>query len=409
MRYREALRFLYALELRGVRLGLLPMKRALALSGHPERTLRFVHVAGTNGKGSVAAMIEAALREGGFRTGLYTSPHVHRFAERIRINGRPIFDQEIEHHVTSLKRLLTGRGAPRLTFFEATTWVALEAFRSHRPDVVVLETGLGGRLDATNVVSPEVSVITSVGMDHEALLGHTLVSIAREKAGIIKRGVPVVVGARQRNVRAVILRKARASSAQALLIDRDFRAQPSGLALPGVHQLDNAACARAALGLLSDRGFAVSNATTRRAFAAVRWPGRLENVAGRPPVLLDAAHNPDGCKALASYLRALRRPGKRVLLFGAMTDKNTRAMLKALDGVVDARVYTSTGMTRSEAPSTLASIRPGECTESVRDALRLARRLAGPRGLVVVAGSIFVMAEARRWLLRPRTDPLIAL
>ncbi|HMI91499.1 MAG TPA: Mur ligase family protein, partial [Polyangiales bacterium] len=279
-RYADALARLYALQTRGMRFGANRMASALALRGHPERGQRFVHVAGTNGKGSVSAMIEASLRAAGYRTGLFTSPHLHRFVERVRISGRPIGDAEASARVRDVLAASAAWGEPESTFFELTTLLALESFRDHRCDVVVLETGIGGRLDATNAIVPEVSVITTIALEHTEILGSTHAAIAREKAGILKVGVPAVVGVREPSARRVIARRARAQGAPLALIDRDFAPLVSAsaragrfavrvreqvidglrLALPGAHQQDNAACAVAAMLQLRERGFDVSDA-----------------------------------------------------------------------------------------------------------------------------------------------------
>ncbi len=421
--YREAVRYLYGLEPRGIRLELDRVRAALALRGDPHRGCRFVHVAGTNGKGSVAAMTEAALRAAGLRTGLYTSPHLHRFVERIRIDGRPVSEASVARRVADLRAALAVPGAPELTFFETATLLAFECFRDAQCDVVVLEVGLGGRLDATNVIEPALSVITRIALDHQGRLGNTLGAIAAEKAGILKRGVPAVVGVREPEAREVIAARARALRVPVWWIDRDFAARDEGRGrlsvrvggewisglrsrLAGAHQRDNAAVVVAALRRLSAQGLVdVPEEAIRRGLGAVRWPGRLERIGRAPTFLLDAAHNPDGCTALAAHLDGLPRRGPRVLVFGAMADKDLAAMLAAFDGRVDERIYAEPKMARATAVATLAAIRPGRLARSTADALARARRRAGPEGLVVVAGSIFLMAEARARLRGVPTEP----
>jgi len=428
--YADALARLYALQSRGMRFGASRMASALALRGHPERGQRFVHVAGTNGKGSVSAMIEASLRAAGYRTGLFTSPHLHRFVERVRIAGRPIGDAEASARVRDVLAASAAWGEPESTFFELTTLLALESFRDHRCDVVVLEVGLGGRLDATNAVTPELSVITTIALEHTEILGGTHAAIAREKAGILKPGVPAVVGVREPSARRVIARRARAQGAPLALIDRDFGPLPDAragrfavrvgeqvlgglrLALHGAHQQDNAACAVAALLQLRERGFDVGDDAMRKGLARVLWPARLERVARvarRPAFLFDAAHNPEGAQVLAEFLQQNRAAGPRVLIFGAFADKDFGAMLRVLRPHVDRIVYCPPPVWNAAKSSALRRCAPGIAARDVPDALARARRAAGPRGEIVVAGSIYLVAAARAHVLGLRSDPPIRM
>jgi dihydrofolate synthase/folylpolyglutamate synthase len=397
VRYADALEWLYSLQSRGMQPGLARVRRVLALRGHPERRVPSVLVAGTNGKGSVATMIAAGLRG---RVGLFTSPHMHRFVERFRIGGRPVGEARLARAITELKRTLDTRGTPPLTFFEICTVLAFELFQDC--DVIVLEVGLGGRLDATNVVTPLVSVISSIALDHTDWLGPTLAHIAREKAGILKRGVPVVVGTREPEALRVIRARARRLAAPLQCIERDF-APALDAPLPGAFQADNFALARAALRVLPARFRAA-----RPNFARVRWPGRLELLPGAPDVLCDAAHNPHAAEALAAHLAQLHYP-RRVLLFGAMRDKEHDVMITLLRPHVDAMVFARAHTPRAQAAEVLAERHGGEAFASVPTALVRARKLAGKRGLVVACGSIFLMTEVRAQVLGLRSDPLIAL
>lgn len=421
-RYQEALRWLYGLESRGIKLGLDRIAHAAEVRGHPERALRYVHVAGTNGKGSVAAMLESVLRAAGYRTGQFTSPHLQRYVERVRIGGRPISESEASKRIEQLR---SDSRLPPLSFFEYTTVLAFEAFRDARCDIVVLEVGLGGRLDSTNIVVPEASVITNISLEHQRILGDTLGAIAREKAGVLKAGVPCIVGSRAKGARRAISGRARSVGAPVRWVGRDFERTWNGsslsvrvgsrewtdlrLGLRGSYQGDNAACALATLVELGQRGFEVSDEQIRRGLKRAKWPGRLEWYRDRPAFLFDAAHNASGCATLAHYLDELDFPGPIVLLFGAMRDKDHRRMLATLDGCVHKRVYTAPATARSERPERLAKIREGTVARSVRDAVAQAKRAAGPEGLVVVAGSIFLLAEVRALVKNVRTDPLIAM
>jgi dihydrofolate synthase/folylpolyglutamate synthase len=444
VRYETAIRKMFALQARGMRLGIERMREGIAYRRLDAGTLPpMIQIAGTNGKGSVAAMIASGLRAAGYRTGLFTSPHLHRFTERIQIDGRPLSTREAARRIRELLDAFGQPGAPFVSFFELSTLMAAEAFRDHDCDLAVMEVGLGGRLDATNALPAVLTVITRIAFDHERVLGKSLAQIARQKAGIIKPAVPVIVGSREPDVLRVIRKVAGAKSAPARYIDRQFRARvvsgdrvafevdatkrgarlareqgmlrvrarkvgPVKLGLPGEHQRDNAACAVAALAELDRLGFRVPASAIVQGLHDVRWPARLERLAGRPAHLLDAAHNPDGCAALAEYLRAQpERP--RVLVFGVMRDKNYPAMLKSLEPEIDAVFYAQARVARAEKTRALQKVLPGVAATSVGDALTRAKRRAGPKGLVVVAGSIFLVAEARARLLRVPTDPLIRM
>jgi dihydrofolate synthase/folylpolyglutamate synthase len=393
----RALARLYERAALGMRLGLGPMTDACARFEHPERAFEAVHVAGTNGKGSACAMVEAMARASGRRVGLYTSPHLCRVAERIRVDGEPIADAAL---TDVLERVLAG--APDLSFFEALTLAAFVAFRDAGVAIGVVEVGLGGRLDATNVLErPRATAITRIALDHADRLGPRLVDIAREKAGIAKPGVPMFVGPTDADVRAAIDEVAAALASRA------------HLALPGAHQIDNGAIA-----VRLARALEVPDAAIERGLRETRWAGRLERIE-RPegPYLLDAAHNPDGAGALARYLEAQpahpadgRLPGPgRALVFGALADKAWSAMIDRLSPLFPAgRVYVAPQGRAPAAPEAIAARHPGTIAASVRGACAAARAIAGA-GEVVVAGSIFLVGEARAELLDLPFDRFVAL
>lgn len=423
--YREQLARLYRLQSRGVKLGLERMRAALLLRGSPERELRCVHVAGTNGKGSVAAMIESGLRAAGHKTGLFTSPHLHEFGERIRVNGKNLSHSQITERLRDLLDFFERPDAPELSFFELTTLLAFEVFRDQRCEIVVLEIGLGGRMDSTNVAPSMLSVITRIALDHTNVLGTTHAAIAKEKAGILRPKVPLVCGVREPSALRAITELARKSQVPRFQIDHDFKItsnDPKSLAvdvrghrydklltkLAGAHQQDNVACAVAALHVLNTLGVGLADTAIRGGLASVKWPARLERIAGKPVIWLDAAHNPDGCNALAAHLTTLsERP--RVLVFGAMQDKDVAAMLAPLLAVTEHRVFTTVSMPRAADPEVLAETYKGESQGTVAVALRHAKKLAGAKGCVIIAGSIFVVAEARATLLKLEADPLIRM
>ncbi|MGC4079484.1 MAG: folylpolyglutamate synthase/dihydrofolate synthase family protein [Rubrivivax sp.] len=385
---------LYARAPLGMRLGLDAMHASCTRLGHPERAFDVVHVAGTNGKGSTSAMVEAMVRAGGKKTGLYTSPHLCKFAERIRIDGEPISDDAL---ASVLARALEERD---LSFFEAATLAALLAFRDAGVELAVIEVGIGGRLDATNVIPPpRASAITRVAFDHQDRLGDTLDAIAREKAGIAKRGAPLVLGELGHEARKAVLEVARDAGARvldALVLPEDVT-----VALGGAHQRGNAAVAWTIGEVLG-----LEVAARREGLSRVRWPGRLERIeTSDGPFLLDGAHNPDGAEALVA---ALASSGAGAIVFGALADKAWPEMLDVLARVSAPRFYVAPHGRAPAQPAALAARVEGEAHESLESALAAARRVAG-RGLVVVCGSLYLVGEARARLLGLPQDPPVAL
>jgi dihydrofolate synthase/folylpolyglutamate synthase len=402
----NVLRELYARVPWGVRLGLGPLREACAKLDHPERAFEVVHVAGTNGKGSVSAMVESIARAKGVKVGLYTSPHLARFAERIRIDGAPIGDAPLtELLADSLVR------EPELTFFEIATLAAFRAFREAKVELAVLEVGLGGRLDATNVVlTPRAAAITRIALDHTDRLGPTLDAIAREKAGIAKPGLEIVLGPMSREVRAAIDEVAHAVGATTVSVEEDAEAtrfaETAKIGLAGAHQRTNAEIAYA----LGAR-IGATRDERARGIASVAWPGRLETLKTlEGEVLLDAAHNPDGLDALARHLDAIGAPPDRVaLVFGVLADKAWAEMTDRIAPVARRRFYVRPVGRAAVEPSLLAERQPGAVVDTTAEALTVARREAGPSGLVVVCGSILLVGEARAILLGLPRDPPVAM
>jgi dihydrofolate synthase / folylpolyglutamate synthase len=424
----DALAYLFSLEPFGIKFGLDGIKTLLTELGHPERTFQNVHIAGTNGKGSVTAIVETALRRAGHRSARYTSPHLVDLAERFVVDGRPVDGAALldaAGDVRAAIEALRADGALSAppTFFEATTALAFELFRRANVDVAVVEVGLGGRLDSTNVISPVATAITSIDFDHEKYLGTTLAEIAAEKAGIIKPGVPVVVGDVGPDAWAAIERVARARGAE-LIRARDgvvltpvtspanagnaFTLRTPvrdygqvSLALRGAHQTANAVVAVRLLETLEAYGVAVSAGAIIDGLARVSWPGRLDyrTLPGGRELILDAAHNPAGAAALASYLTGLGgRPP--VLVFAAMRDKDVHGMLRVLLPAVGRLIVTRAANMRSADPETLAAdaraIAPMldvAVVPSPSDALAAAWTTSSR---VVVAGSIFLLGDVMR-------------
>jgi len=408
----------------GIKFGLETMRALCAEMGNPERAFTTLLVTGTNGKGSVVAYVDAALRASRLAVGRYTSPHLVRVNERIAVGGRDIgaaaFEAAVGRVRDAAARLVRARTIPaHPTYFEVLTAAAFEHFRRSRVEAAVLEVGMGGRLDATNVAEPVASAIVSVEKDHEAYLGSTIAAIAREKAGVLRRGRATVLGPLSPEARAAV--EAEAAAVGARLVDAGdagrWRESPDGLevetarfryhgvgTLPGAHQRDNALVALHLLEEAAAAGLAVDLEGAAAAFAHTRWPGRLEPVPGSPPLLLDGAHNPAAARALAAHLAG---GPPFVLLFGVMSDKDVEAMTRLLFPPAHAVVLTRAPTDRAATPEEIARRAAGAAREvrieaRPRPALALARRLAPAGGRVVVAGSLYLVGEVKRILKTTR-------
>jgi dihydrofolate synthase/folylpolyglutamate synthase len=385
-----------------MRFGLERMERALEALGHPERRYPVLHVGGTNGKGSTCAMAAAALAEAGRSVGLYTSPHLVRFNERIQVRGAAIGEAALAEVVERIRRACPwhegGGEADRLTYFEFATLAGLAHFAETGVDVAVVEVGLGGRFDATTAVAPRVTAVARIGLDHTQLLGDTVEQIAFEKAGIFKPGVPAVVHAHQPPGALEVLRSEAARRGAPFVVAAAGWDGP--IALRGPHQRGNAALAAAALRQLARAGVPVPEEAIERGIAAARWPGRLEEVGG---VLLDGAHNPDGAAALAAAFPALH-PGRPVeLVFGVLADKDHAGMLRALAPAARRLHLVAPATPRARAAAelharALALGADADLHASLEDALACARRAAADGALVCVAGSLYLVGEARALL-----------
>jgi dihydrofolate synthase/folylpolyglutamate synthase len=421
----DELAYLFSLEQFGIKFGLDNIRTILARLGHPERAFRSAHIAGTNGKGSVTAMVDTALRCAGHRCARYTSPHLVSLTERFVIDGRAVdvaamraAARDVRDGIEALRAEGTLQAPP--TFFEATTALAFELFRRASVEVAVVEVGLGGRLDSTNVIDPVVTAITSIDFDHQQYLGSTLEAIALEKAGIIKPGVPVVVGDLGPDAMAAIERVARDRGAEIVraVAGITLNRRPPGassenafdlktpvrdygtlrLALRGDHQIANAIVAVRLLERLDACGVRVPADAISEGLAQVTWPGRLDHrtLAGGRELILDAAHNPAGAAALASYLTTIggERP---VLVFGAMRDKDVHGMLSALLPAVSRMIVTRASNSRSAEPETLAAearpIAPSLRIEVVASPAAAMAAAWSSSSRVVVAGSIFLLGD----------------
>ncbi|HEX9400303.1 MAG TPA: folylpolyglutamate synthase/dihydrofolate synthase family protein [Anaeromyxobacter sp.] len=394
--------YLSGLQPLAMRFGLERMERALEALGHPERRYPVLHVGGTNGKGSTCAMAAAALADAGHAVGLYTSPHLVRFNERIQVRGIDIDDGALAAAVDEIRRACpwhdAGSDGDRLTYFEFATLAGLVHFAHARVDVAVVEVGLGGRFDATTAVEPKVTAVARIGLDHTQLLGDTVEQIAFEKAGIFKAGVPAVIHAHQPPGALETLRAEANRRGAALVVAAAGWDGP--VALRGLHQRGNAALAAAALRELARAGVPVGEESIARGIATARWPGRLEEIGG---VLLDGAHNPDGAAALAAALRALH-PGRPVeLVFGVLADKDHAGMLRALVPAVRRLHVVAPATPRARATAdVLAHARAlgadADVHGDVSEALACARLAARDGALACVAGSLYLVGEARALL-----------
>ncbi len=444
MTYRDALDYIYSFtnfevtpagDYSSKTFDLTRIERLLAALGNPHRQFRSVHVAGTKGKGSTAAMIESVLCAAKHRTGFYTSPHLHTFRERIRVGGEMISRDDVVAGVERLKPLAAE--IPGLTAFEIMTALAFNYFCARGVEIAVLEVGLGGRLDATNVVTPLVSVITSISFDHTAILGNTLAQIAREKAGIIKPNVPVVTSPQNDEALHVIEQVAQERNAPLVVVSPDlrftltnsrFQVEPLrqnldtqsfnfkrgavdsfeldtlDLKLVGRHQLANAATALAALFVLRDQGIAIPLGAIREGLANVEWHGRFELFSRDPFIVADGAHNGDSARQLVATLRELMPHARLHLIFGASGDKDIAGMFAELLPAAASLVLTRSHNPRAADPARLADLAARYQIETfiapdLATALRDARQRAGSGDVICITGSLFVVAEAREaWL-----------
>jgi dihydrofolate synthase/folylpolyglutamate synthase len=395
--------------------------------GHPEQKYPSIHIAGTNGKGSTAAFLESILRHAGYRTGLYTSPHLERINERIRVNGEEISDaafasafSRIQHAIEQL--LADGSLRAHPTFFECVTAIAFVHFAEAGVEFAVFETGLGGRLDATNILTPQVSVITRIDFDHENFLGHSLPEIAGEKAGIIKPGVPVVIAEQREEARAVLVAKAHEQGSRVVetlgtfeiksqeMADGRVRATLQEIAtgtmfdlapqLPGRFQLQNALNAVAAARLLRSQGAHIDDAAIEMGIAAATWPGRIEKVQSRPHIYLDGAHNPSAARELATFLQENFAGRKLILLFGALRDKAVDEIAGVLFPLASEVIFTEPSTSRSISATQLAEIASHhaakfEIIPDAKQALRTALAKAAPTDVICITGSLYLVGELR--------------
>lgn len=427
----EAMDWLNQLDKFSIRPGLERMDYLLGRLGHPERRLKFIHISGTNGKGSTSAMLEAVLRKAGYCTGLFTSPYIESFNSRIRINGEPISSAHLLQMINEIRPLVEEMGNLNIgipTEFEMITVLAILYFATVAyPDIVIWETGLGGRLDSTNVVYPLVSVITNVGLDHMNILGGSLADIAREKAGIIKNGVPVVTGIKNEDILKLVTEVAEQKKAKLYATEQDFtliRKIPEQgrflermdfqsyyggyknleVSLLGKHQAENASIALMTLQVLkSFYALYIEEEHIREGLKSTLWPGRFERISTNPTIILDGAHNEDGIRAVVETLHDFY-PGNKVdLLFAVLKDKPYEEMVKHLTPFCREVRVTAVSHPRGASPAEVAKeflqAEPGlhvDVVEDWKDAFRQSCQKVGGEGILLVAGSLYFISDIRK-------------
>lgn len=408
MNYSRSMDYLFSLDQFRSDLSLERIEEAMEKLGNPERRFRDVHVAGTNGKGSVTAILSSVLKECGYRVGTFTSPHLIDIRERIRVDGEMIGKGDFARLFNKVRS-----AGVRLTFFEYVTAIAFEYFRVREVDIAVIEVGLGGRLDATNVITPIVSVITNVRKDHTHILGKEIREIAMEKAGIIKESVPVVTNSKDEALEVI---KGVAGERNAPVIEVPERVKVSGhdlekqtvvyggkdfyFGLLGKFQAENLNTALTVLDALGPMGFGVKESGVRKGMEKVRWEGRFEVVGRDPLFILDSAHNPDGIKALADSLKDFEYE-RMILVFGVKKTKNYRDMSEVMDGIADEIILTRAEIRHALEPEELRKAFSKECTieRDPKRALSIAKERAGKGELVLVTGSIYLIGNVKRELV----------
>lgn len=421
MRYADTIAYLFGLQQQGMKFGLDNTRRLMTLLGEPQNSFFSVHVAGTNGKGSTSAMIESLLRTNGVKTGLFTSPHLVNFTERIRINGIEISETDVIALADEVRKIVSRIDDFSPTFFEVVTAIAFLYFMRSKVEWAVIEVGMGGRLDATNIIRPEVAVITGIGIDHREFLGNTIREIAGEKAGIIKQGVPLVTAELDPDALEVIQQRCSERGAPLFRFRKEFsaeRASPGAdalslhyqgkhtfrdisLSLAGDHQILNAALAIQATEIISET-YPSIQCDIRKGLAATSWPGRLEMIKENPPVLIDGAHNPSAAEALAAHLQTItgRQYQRIILIAGIMADKDVAGILDPLLPLASEILFAAPASGRAASAERLSEIAASlgyasKTADSVADALRMAEGFCLPGDLIVITGSFYTIGEAK--------------
>jgi dihydrofolate synthase/folylpolyglutamate synthase len=423
--YSDTVNYLYNLQRHGIKLGLENIKKITEILGKPHRAFRSIHIAGTNGKGSTATMIASILRDNGLKVGLFTSPHLVSFTERIRINGLPIPEQEVIRLTSFIRNAISGADI-KPTFFEFVTAMAFYYFASEDVDWAVIEVGMGGRFDATNIIQPEISIITNIALEHKEFLGQTLSEIAFEKAGIIKDRIPVVTATQHPEALDVIERIAKKNSSELHIYGRDFEgkltfmderhikfnyisssSKRNGLCIPlsGRYQIYNAALAIRACEIMSQRGLHLSKDAIYNGISNLNLEGRLEWVSHMPPIIIDSAHNPDAAASLADAIEEIFQEKKIILIVGIMKDKEIEGILKPLIKISHKIIFTRPKGERAAPPLILKKCiknimknrnpKAIFTTNTVAEAIRLAETLHRKDHIILVTGSFYTTGEVK--------------
>jgi dihydrofolate synthase/folylpolyglutamate synthase len=411
--YSDALGYLYGLEKFGMVFGLENIKWLLNLIDNPHSRLKTVHIGGTNGKGSVASMMSHILKEAGYTVGRYTSPHLVSFTERITVNEEDISEEEVAELTETIKKKVEEKDRERFfTFFDFTTALAFEYFFRKKTDISIIEVGLGGMFDSTNVIEPAISIITNVSYDHMQYLGEDIVDITKEKAGIIKSNTPVITGAHGVSAQ-IIGTTAKKLNSPVYNLHRDFSYKKTGdqmmsyagikekidnlsINLMGDHQFTNGALSLCAAEVLSSSGFSVKEDSIRDALANIKWQGRLEVVNKNPTIILDGAHNPDSAQVLAEFFKSHYTDKKKILIFGVMKDKDYRKIIEKIVPFTDKVILTRPATERALPPEEIEGyVKNPFITEDVRSALIKAKAIADENSLIIVTGSFYTIGEAK--------------
>ncbi len=411
----DPVEYLFNLQHFGIKLGIDRMEKFCELLGHPEKKFKIIHVAGTNGKGSVCSMLASILQAAGYKVGLYTSPHLEAFNERIKINGEEISDNELKRLTLEIKNTVADS---ETTFFEFTTAVAFSYFAEQKVDYVILEVGLGGRLDATNVVTPIVSVITSIDFDHTKILGETLEEIALEKAGIIKENVPVVCGENNSDLQELFRNVCLENNSELFFVDKEYKLIDStlsgqcfltggneyNLSLLGEHQIENALTTIKTVEILKKQGVQISIEAVKQGLKLVKWDGRLQVYSQKPLIIFDGAHNPSGIKALDQFLAShndelflhLGKNRKSVCIIGISSGKDVGWMLKKLSSYFNHIIITQASHRGIPKEELFAIAKPLFSQVEVCEfdkAVLLARKIVGHDGFILVTGSLYLVGD----------------
>ena len=425
--YKEVVEYLYSLQKYGIKFGLSKTSNILKAMGNPHKGRKYIHVAGTNGKGSVSAMLESILMKTGMKVGFYSSPHLVRFTERFRINREEISHAKTVELVKELKGVVDPSNPP--TFFEATTAMALSYFAGEDTDIAIMEVGMGGRLDATNVIRPLVSVITNISLEHQDFLGKRLVDIAGEKAGIIKRGVNLITGATQPSVINLFKETCETRGAALKRIGRDFRYRSDRTAinyfgmksdlkglrpgLPGRYQGKNVALAMAVVEELGAKGYRILEKDIRDGLEDTIWPGRLQIISREPLIVVDGAHNPGAARELADSIVSGFSYNRLIAVVGIMADKDIDNIIRLISPVADYIICSRPDYYRAADPRRIMKEvsglgKKGEAVNSLKSAINRAKAMASSGDLILITGSLFTVGEALTIIdpVRYKPDPV---